>query len=53
MNDEFDLKPLFQELILLELQMKIICKEDCKGLCSNCGTNLNEKSADCSNNMRQ
>ena len=50
-EQEFDLKPLFQELILLELQMKIICKEACNGLCANCGTNLNDNKCDCSNNL--
>lgn len=48
--NEFDLTQLFQELILLEVQMKTICQEDCKGLCSNCGTNLNKKNCDCSKN---
>ena len=27
--------------------MKILCKEDCKGLCSVCGQNLNEGTCDC------
>ena len=47
-EDEFDLKPLFQELIQLELQMKILCRTDCAGLCSNCGLNLNEQECHCS-----
>ena len=47
-DDEIDLKTLFRELILLEKQMKSICKEDCKGLCSNCGANLNEGNCRCS-----
>lgn len=46
-ENEFDLNPLFQELIRLEIQIKILCKTDCKGLCLNCGTNLNEKQCDC------
>lgn len=46
-ENEFDLNPLFQELIQLELQMKILCKSDCKGLCSTCGINLNEKHCEC------
>jgi len=50
-ENEFDLNPLFQELILLEIQMKTICKYDCKGLCSICGTNLNKKECDCSNKI--
>jgi uncharacterized protein len=47
-DDEIDLKTLFRELIFLEEQMKHICSEDCKGLCSNCGTNLNEGNCRCS-----
>lgn len=47
-ENEFDLNPLFQELILLGIQMKKICKDDCKGLCSSCGTNLNENGCNCS-----
>ena len=27
--------------------MKILCKEDCKGLCSVCGKDLNEGKCDC------
>ena len=28
--------------------MKPLCKDDCKGLCANCGTNLNKATCDCS-----
>lgn len=37
-----DLTDRVVESILLEIPMKILCKPDCKGLCSHCGTNLNE-----------
>lgn len=47
-DDEIDLKVLFRELIFLEKQMKSICSKDCKGLCSNCGANLNEGNCKCS-----
>ncbi len=47
-DDEIDLKILLRELILLEEQMKNICSKDCKGLCSNCGNNLNEGYCKCS-----
>lgn len=39
-------KPLADNIILA-LPMKIICSEDCKGLCKTCGTNLNIKNCDC------
>jgi uncharacterized protein len=49
-KDEFDLNPMFQEYIFLAIQMKILCKDSCKGLCINCGTNLNKIKCNCSDN---
>ena len=37
-----DLQPLVREFALLEYPIKPICREDCKGLCPECGQNLNE-----------
>ncbi len=34
--------------LLLQLPSKILCKEDCKGLCFVCGQNLNEATCECS-----
>ena len=42
-----DLSALVQEDILLELPLKVLCKEDCRGLCMNCGQNLNEANCSC------
>jgi len=39
-------KPLMDNIILA-MPMTIICSEDCKGLCSLCGTNLNLKTCNC------
>ena len=33
--------------ILLNWPMKILCKEDCKGICTVCGKNLNLEMCDC------
>lgn len=33
--------------ILLNLPMKVLCKEDCKGFCNRCGTNLNHNECGC------
>ena len=30
-----------REALLLELPMRFVCSEDCKGICPSCGTNLN------------
>jgi len=46
-NDEIDLGQLMQERFYLALPMKPICKDDCRGLCANCGTNLNNATCDC------
>ncbi|MCA9931299.1 MAG: DUF177 domain-containing protein [Anaerolineales bacterium] len=42
-----DLAPLVREISLLEIPMQPFCKPDCKGLCSECGQNLNEASCNC------
>lgn len=43
-----DLDELVTADILLELPLKYLCKEDCKGLCQSCGANLNEGKCKCS-----
>lgn len=40
-NDELDLEAVLLEQILLEIPMKPICRADCKGLCDQCGADLN------------
>jgi uncharacterized protein len=42
-----DLGPLVRQLSLLELPMQPFCRPDCKGLCSQCGQNLNNEQCDC------
>lgn len=54
-NDEFilvedmtlDLDELIMSDIQLTLPMKHLCKEDCRGLCSTCGKNLNTGDCNC------
>jgi uncharacterized protein len=46
-NDQIDLGQLMQEQFYLALPMKPLCQDDCKGLCPNCGTNLNKATCDC------
>jgi uncharacterized protein len=48
-NDLFDLTDLIRENILSSLPYKILCSEECKGLCIKCGQNLNIKECNCSN----
>jgi uncharacterized protein len=46
-DDVIDLGQLIEEQFYLALPMKPLCRPDCKGLCSNCGTNLNVAACDC------
>jgi len=36
-----DLTPVIVTLICLSIPLKVLCQEDCKGLCSFCGADLN------------
>ncbi|MHC1773238.1 MAG: DUF177 domain-containing protein [Flexilinea sp.] len=40
-NGIMDLLPILREYLLLEIPICPVCKPDCKGLCVNCGANLN------------
>ena len=46
-DDAIDLGQLMDEQFYLALPMKPLCRPDCKGLCPNCGTNLNVATCDC------
>ena len=41
-DGKIDLEPLLREYMLLEVPISPLCRPDCKGLCSECGQNLNE-----------
>jgi uncharacterized protein len=43
-----DLRKPLREQILLAMPMHLLCRPDCKGLCPNCGQNLNEGPCQCS-----
>lgn len=46
-NYQLDLNEVCFSDILLNLPSKLLCSRDCKGLCSKCGVNLNQKSCLC------
>ncbi|GIP21372.1 MULTISPECIES: DUF177 domain-containing protein [Paenibacillus] len=46
-EDDVDLVPFIEEDLLLNLPFAAICKDDCKGLCPTCGTDLNERECGC------
>lgn len=35
--------------VLMNLPMKVLCREDCKGICNKCGRNLNHATCNCDN----
>ena len=46
-DDEIDIEEIVTDIVLLGLPTKMICSEDCKGLCFTCGHNLNESDCKC------
>ena len=42
-----DLNDYMREQVNLSLPYKVVCTEDCRGLCSGCGQNLNEQQCGC------
>jgi uncharacterized protein len=46
-DEQIDLNELLREQFYLALPMKPLCKEDCKGICPQCGTNRNAAPCDC------
>ena len=43
-NDFIDFIPILSDLIILNKPMKVLCRNNCKGICLFCGTNLNDNS---------
>ncbi|MFO7881035.1 MAG: YceD family protein [Kosmotogaceae bacterium] len=41
-SDILDLSERVLEAIIVEIPVKVLCSENCRGLCPVCGTNLNE-----------
>lgn len=46
-GEEVDLSNYIREQVAISLPVKVVCSEDCKGLCATCGANLNKDSCDC------
>ena len=44
---ELDTDPILREQLQLNIPMRLLCDEECQGLCPNCGTNRNLDSCDC------
>jgi uncharacterized protein len=44
-----DITDSVRQSLLLAVPFKRVCREDCKGLCATCGTNLNHHQCSCTN----
>lgn len=46
-DDLIDLSQIVSEYAILALPVKAVCREECAGLCSQCGCDLNESTCEC------
>ena len=46
-GDSADLDDIVRTVFVLNLDSKLLCKEDCKGMCHCCGKNLNDGPCNC------
>ena len=46
-GDSADLEDIIRTVFVLNMDSKLLCKDDCKGLCCGCGRNLNEEACTC------
>ena len=46
-GDSADLDDIVRTVFVLSLDSKLLCKEDCAGLCCRCGRNLNDGPCNC------
>lgn len=46
-EENLDVDRLVCDEILVKWPLKVLCKEDCKGICSKCGKNLNQDTCSC------
>jgi len=46
-NDGVDLEEVITTAFVLNMDSKMLCSEDCKGLCAKCGANLNDGPCGC------
>ncbi len=46
-GDGLLLEDVLREQLLLAVPLKLVCREDCKGLCPSCGQNLNQGECGC------
>ena len=50
-GDKADLDEILTTAVVLNMDSKLLCDEDCKGLCSKCGADLNEGPCSCKHEL--
>mgnify|MGYP005842871553 CR=1 FL=1 len=50
-GEVIEIDRLVAEQIFLALPYKVLCSENCRGLCPRCGVNLNEEQCSCDQNL--
>lgn len=51
-DSALDIDELVRSAFILEMPIRFLCKDDCKGLCPICGCDLNETSCSCEHDQR-
>ena len=46
-GDSADLEDIVRTVFVLNMDSKLLCKPDCKGICGGCGKNLNVEACSC------
>jgi len=46
-TDYVELDEDIRQEVILNLPTRLLCKKDCKGICSTCGTDLNKEQCEC------
>ena len=46
-GDSADLEDIIRTVFVLNMDSKLLCKPDCKGICCKCGKNLNHEACSC------
>ena len=50
-GDEADLEDIVRTVFVLNMDSKLLCSQECKGLCCRCGKNLNEGPCGCTKEL--
>ena len=46
-GDSADLDDIIRTVFVLNMDSKLLCKPDCRGICGGCGRNLNDEACSC------